>query len=136
MFICEQRKAENPNIWDATASKVSAYLLDNNGNKDFYISIATKLKFCCHLFVVCESIRSGLQLVWVQMNMIYSLVELMIVHEAEGVNKSPHLESARFALWAEQNDLIHAAWRNCLLDKRPEKSQYGYNFGPKWLSVP
>lgn len=35
------------------------------------------------------------------------------MHEVQGANKSPHLESAMFALSAEQNDLIHAAWRNC-----------------------
>lgn len=61
--------------------------------------------------------------VWVQLNIIYSLVELIIVHEDEWMNKSPHLESARFAPSAEQTDLIHAAGKNCLLDKRPAESQ-------------
>ena len=55
------------------------------------------------------------------MDIIYSLMEVIILHEADGVNKSPHLESAMFAHSAEQNDLIHAAWWNCLLGKRPKE---------------
>lgn len=38
-----------------------------------------------------------LQFVSDQMNIIYSLMEVIILREAEGVNKSPHLESAMFA---------------------------------------
>lgn len=54
---------------------------------DFHITIATKLDSYYHLFVVCESIRSGLQLVLVHMNIICNLMELVIVCEADGVNK-------------------------------------------------
>lgn len=82
----------------------------------------TKLDSQCHLFVVCEIIMSRLPFVRVQMNRVYSLMELTIVHKAVGANKSPHLESAMFALSAEQNDLIHAARMNCCLGKRPKES--------------
>lgn len=54
-------------------------------------------------------------------------MELVIVHEAGGVNKSPHLESAMFAVPAEQNDLIQAVCRNCLLSKRPKESRNNIN---------
>lgn len=64
---------------------------------------------------------------------INSLMALITVQKAEGVNKSPHLESATFALSAEQNDLIHAAQRNCLLGKRPKAS--GNNTELKWHLV-
>lgn len=67
------------------------------------------------------------------MNRIYSLMELTIVHEAEGVNESLHLESAMLALSAEQNDLIHAAWMNCCLGKRPKQS--GNNTELMWHLV-
>lgn len=69
------------------------------------------------------------------MSIIYGLMELIIVHEAEGVHKSPHLESTTFALLAEQNDLIHAAWRkNCLLGKRLMETRN--NIELKWHSAP
>lgn len=98
------------------------------------ISIATKLdsqcQFCLwfvkasrHVYGLCES----------KWTIICRLMELIIVHEAEGVNKSPHLESATFAHSAEQNDLIHVARRNCLLGKRPKES--GNNTELKWHSV-
>lgn len=47
------------------------------------------------------------------MNITYSLVELIIVLEDEGENKSLHLERARFAHSAEQNDLIHTEGTAC-----------------------
>lgn len=97
------------------------------------ISKSTKLDSRCNSFVVCESIVSCLQVVWVQMNIIYSLMEVIILHEAEGVNKSLHLESAMFAHSVEQNDLIHAARWNCLLGKRPKES--GNNTELEWHSL-
>lgn len=49
-------------------------------------------------------------------------MEVIVAHVAQGVNKSPHLESASFAVRGEHNDLIHTAWRNCLLGKRTKES--------------
>ncbi len=90
------------------------------------MSIATKLVIC---FVVCLSKLSSRQ----HMSILYFMMELIIVHKDEGVNKSPHLENAMFALSAEQNDLIHAVCRNCLLGVWP--MEVGNNTAPKWLLV-
>lgn len=67
-------------------------------------------------------------------NIIYGLMELIVVRDAEGVDKSPHLENATSALPAEHNDLIHAAGRNCWSGKRP-KEESGNKTQLKWQNV-
>lgn len=83
----------------------------------------------CHLFVVCEThVMSA-----VGGNPDERNLQPHAVIMTKGENKSLHLESEIFAPSAEQPDLIHTAWRNCLLGKRPKESRNITHL--KWRSL-